>query len=95
VIPFPVPPHWSFFDYVEGGINRIEEWYQELSQEGKDTFDTLLKNTSKIGNHLDWGGFKYLKGSRKKNASGNWISRQTRDNTDYLACSDQSGNKRF
>jgi hypothetical protein len=57
-----VGAYWSFFDYVDGGVNRIEEWYLHLSSEGKDTFDTLLKNTRKIENHLQWGGFKYLKG---------------------------------
>lgn len=52
---------------VESGANRIENWYQnELSQEGKDSFDALLKNTSKIQNHLDWGGFKFLKGEARK-----------------------------
>ena len=57
---------WSFFDYREGGANRIEEWYLGLSQEGKDKFDALLKNTQKIDNHLQWGGFKYLKGKPKE-----------------------------
>jgi hypothetical protein len=66
VISFPESLTWSFSDYVEGGINRIENWYKELSQEGKDNFDALLKNTHKIANHLNWGGFKYLKGEPKK-----------------------------
>ena len=65
VIPFPVSAYWSFFDYVEGGVNRIDEWYQQLSLEGRDTFDTLLKNTRKIESHLQWGGFKYLQGKPK------------------------------
>jgi hypothetical protein len=66
VISFPLVTRWSFFDYVEGGANRIDEWYQALSQEGKDTFEALLKNTQKIEDHLQWGGFKYLKGEPKK-----------------------------
>ncbi|MFI5117639.1 MAG: hypothetical protein ACHP8B_13190, partial [Terriglobales bacterium] len=67
VIPFPVPRFWSFFDYVEGDWNPIEEWYQkELLEEGKAVFDALLKNTHKTENHLHWGGFKYLKGEPKK-----------------------------
>lgn len=66
VISFPLPTRWSFHDYVEGGVNRIEEWYQGLSLEGKDTFEALLKNTQKIENHLQWGGFKYLKGEPKE-----------------------------
>lgn len=66
VIPFPLSPLWSFLDLVEGEANRIEQWYQdELSQEGKDSFDALLKNTAKIENHLQWGGFKFLKGEAR------------------------------
>lgn len=66
VIPFPVSPAWSFYDLIEGGANRIEAWYQEeLSQDGKDSFDALLKNTGKIENHLQWGGFKFLKGEAR------------------------------
>lgn len=66
MISFPGPAHWTFQDYVEGGINRVEEWYVGLSEEGQDKFDSLLKNTSKITNHLQWGGFKFLKGEAKK-----------------------------
>jgi len=63
VISFPLAPRWAFFDFVDGGGNPVQEWYQhELSQEGKDGFDALLKNTHKIANHLEWGGFKFLKG---------------------------------
>lgn len=67
VILFP-EPGWSFWDYVEGRTNHIENWYQnDLSQEGKDNFDALLKNTAKIKNHLQWGGkFKYLQGEPKQ-----------------------------
>jgi phage-related protein len=66
VISFPTPALWSFFDYVEAGTNRIEGWYQGLSQEGMDAFDALLKNTQKIQDHLQWGGFKFLKGKPKE-----------------------------
>jgi hypothetical protein len=68
VILFPQPLYWSFWDYAEGQANRIEEWYQrDLSQEGRDKFDALLKNTAKIKNHLEWGGkFKYLQGESKQ-----------------------------
>lgn len=67
VIPFSVAIRWSFFDFVDGGGSHIEKWYQtELSQEGKDGFDALLKNTHKIVNHLQWGGFKFLKGEARK-----------------------------
>jgi len=66
VISFPPPAKWSFRDYKDGEANRIEEWYETLSEEAQDNFDTLLKNTSKIQNHLLWGGFKYLKGDAKR-----------------------------
>ena len=59
-------PHiWSFFDYVEGDRNPIEEWYQGLSEEARYAFDSLLKNTHKIELPIHWGGFKYLKGKPK------------------------------
>lgn len=66
VIPFPQPDIWSFCDYVEGGKNLIQAWYDELSDEGKLNFDSLLKNTHKIPNQLQWGGFKFLKGEPKR-----------------------------
>lgn len=66
MIPFLVPLLWSFFDYGDSGVNRIELWYQELSQEAKDGFDALLKNTHKIPNHLHWGAFKLLRGEPSK-----------------------------
>jgi len=59
--------HWSFHDYVEGGQNRIENWRtNDLSDAGKFGFDSLLKNTAKTESHLEWTGFKYLKGEAKK-----------------------------
>jgi len=57
---------WSFFDYIEGDRNPIEDWYRELSEEGKYAFDALLKNTHKIECHLNWCGFKLLKGKPQK-----------------------------
>jgi hypothetical protein len=66
VIEFSEPQYWSFRDYVEGGVNRINEWYDGLSEEARDGFDSLLKNTRKIPNHLQWGGFKFLKGEAKE-----------------------------
>lgn len=62
VIVFPSPPLWRFFDFVADGRNLIEEWYRELSEEGKFTFDAILKNHQKIDSQLNWVGFKYLKG---------------------------------
>ena len=66
VISFPEPSQWTFNDYVEDERNRIEEWYTALSREAKDKFDSLLKNTAKIPDHTQWGGFKFLKGEAKK-----------------------------
>lgn len=58
---------WSFADYVEGRQNPIENWYsRELSEAARFQFDDLLKNTAKIENHLQWGGFKFLVGEPKK-----------------------------
>lgn len=52
---------------MEGAGNRIQTWYQEeLSPEGQENFEALLKNTSKIENHLQWGGFKLLKGEPRR-----------------------------
>jgi len=66
VIPFPLPLYWSFFDYVEGIRNPIQDWYDDLSDDGRLGFNALLKNTSKIKEHVNWTGFKYLKGEPKK-----------------------------
>lgn len=58
---------WSFRDYREGGQNPIENWYAgDLLDGGRFGFDALLKNTAKTENHLEWSGFKLLKGDAKK-----------------------------
>ena len=44
----------------------IEEWYEELSEEASLTFDTMLKNHQKVESHLEWTGFKYLKGKPRE-----------------------------
>lgn len=66
VILFPSPTSWAFFDYVWDGRNLIEEWYLELSDEAKFTFESTLKNHQKVVSHLEWNGFKYLKGRPKE-----------------------------
>ena len=49
------------------GKNLIENWYlEELSDEGRFTFDAVLRNHQKVESHLDWIGFKYLKGKLKE-----------------------------
>ncbi len=56
---------WTFHDYVEGGQNPIENWYEnELSDAGKFGFDALLKDRAKTRNHLEWG-LKPLKGEAR------------------------------
>jgi hypothetical protein len=58
---------WSFADYVEGAQNPIQNWYaSELSEAARFQFDSVLKNTAKIQNQLQWGGSKLLKGEPKK-----------------------------
>ena len=56
---------WTFYDYVEGGQNPIENWYGELSDAGRFGFDALLKDRAKTDNHLEWG-LKPLQGEAKK-----------------------------
>jgi hypothetical protein len=59
--------YWSFSDYVEGGHNPVEHWHcNELSDLGRFGFNALLKNTAKTESHLQWPGFKHLKGEPKK-----------------------------
>jgi hypothetical protein len=66
VISFPSPGKWSFHDFVEGEWNPVEDWYNGLSDGGKFQFDGLLKLLCKTEDHLQWIGFKYLKGEPKK-----------------------------
>lgn len=73
MIPFKVPGNpaqvWHFYDYCEGDSNPIQDWYlKELSEDGRLGLNALLKNTCKVANHLEWVGFKYLKGEPKKEA---------------------------
>lgn len=54
---------WKFFDYSTANGNPIEDWYQELSDEAKFTFDSLLKNIQKVQLFKDWCVYKkHLKG---------------------------------
>lgn len=59
--------YWTFYDYVEGGQNPIENWYRnDLLDNGRFGFDAALKNAAKTKSELQWGGFKYLQGDQKK-----------------------------
>ncbi|MEX5218993.1 MAG: type II toxin-antitoxin system RelE/ParE family toxin [Nitrospiraceae bacterium] len=64
----PVNPgqRWTFWDYCFGESNLFDDWYQNLSEEARDTFDGLLKNLSKTANHLDWGIKRFLEGKYKQ-----------------------------
>ena len=71
VIPFP-SQGWQFFDYIEGNRNPIEEWYQDLPEEGRDTFDALLKANQKIEQPSNWGGSTIMQGDCKKEGIWEW-----------------------
>lgn len=51
---------WKFWDYVSvADNNMIEEWLQkEVFQDGRLTFDKLLKNIGNTENHLNWIGLR-------------------------------------
>jgi hypothetical protein len=51
---------WKFWDYVSAvGNNMIEEWLQkEVSEDGRLTFDKLLKNIRNTENHRNWIGLR-------------------------------------
>jgi len=51
---------WKFWDFLyTNNSNPIEDWYQnDLSDESRFVFDSLLKNICQIENHLEWGCFR-------------------------------------
>jgi hypothetical protein len=53
---------WTFWDFVYvNNSNPISDWYEnDLSDEARFTFDSLLKNICQIENHLEWGCFRGL-----------------------------------
>jgi len=67
VITFPCPS-WTFSDYVEAnGNDPIQDWYNSLSEEAQNLFNSLLKSNQKVELPINWVGFKrYMKGSLKK-----------------------------
>jgi hypothetical protein len=67
VISLPVV-QWRFFDYSED----VEFWYQNLSEVGKDTFDSTLKINSKADAPSSWTGCKWLQGPYKKQGIWEW-----------------------
>jgi len=59
---------WRFFDYED----EIEDWYRELSEEGQDIFNALLKTNSKVSLPIHWNGCKMLQGECKKEGIWEW-----------------------
>ena len=60
-------PHWTFWDYVEGDNNPIENWYQNLSEDAQALFQSTLKNIGKTEIPIQWVGWKrFLKGKFKE-----------------------------
>jgi hypothetical protein len=66
VISFP--SGWRFLDYAD----EIENWYRGLSEEGQDTFQSLLKINSKTDIPKAWQGCKVLQGKCKKYGLWEW-----------------------
>jgi hypothetical protein len=63
IICTPEPTEWRFWDYKENGNNQIEIWYDGLSEDAQNMFDSLLKSNRKVKNVVHWIGFrKFLKG---------------------------------
>jgi hypothetical protein len=61
-------PKWRFFDYAED----IETWYRGLSEDGRYTFDSLLKINTKAASPDNWQGSKPLQGACKKFGIWEW-----------------------
>ena len=58
---------WTFWDYVVNENNKIEVWYQELSEGARHTFDGVLKNISKTQLSNEWSGWRgFLQGKYKQ-----------------------------
>jgi hypothetical protein len=60
---------WRFWDYVSpspGARNLIQDWVDSLSDEAELTFHAVLKNISKVDNHLEWTASRgFLEGAGK------------------------------
>jgi hypothetical protein len=58
---------WTFWDYYNGNSNSIDEWYQSLSEYGRDLLDNILKKNRDIEVPRNWLGFKrFLSGKYRK-----------------------------
>jgi len=66
------PALWEFFDYKEGNQNPIERWYQALTEEEQDVFESLLKTNGKAELPTGWTGCKMLQGEAKSEQIWEW-----------------------
>lgn len=74
------PKEWRFWDFTLGR-NRIEEWFQELSEGAQETLTSLLKLNRKIESPANWTGLRYLKGDAKQHRI--WELRFRADGREY------------
>jgi hypothetical protein len=62
---------WRFFDYVGTG-HGIAEWYQALSEDGQDIFESLLKANGNADLPTNWVGCKMLQADCKAEKIWEW-----------------------
>ena len=61
----PPSAGWRFWDFTHG-TNKIQEWYQELSEDAQNTFCSLLKNNQKVEMPIHWTGLRSLHGEARR-----------------------------
>lgn len=69
VIPLPIAvSDWTFWDFVFlNDSNPVEDWRNDLSDEGKLNFNSALKAIINVDNPLHWVPLKrFLKGKYRK-----------------------------
>lgn len=60
---------WTFLDYADD----IEVWHLELSEEGQDLFNSILKTNSKISDPRNWTSCKLLHGACRNERIWEWV----------------------
>ena len=65
--PEELPGKWEFLDY-----SGFEDWYNGLSEEGRDIFDSVLKTNWNTPIPLHWNSCKKLQGSYRKAGLWEW-----------------------
>lgn len=95
IILISLPEVWSFWDFVYlSGGTPIQDWYESLSDHGRQLFDNMLKVNQKTENHLNWMGWrKYLKGGKLK-GEGIWELGFSSDDRAYRILGIFDGQKR-